>query len=46
MNGIVETPLCSLATLAYPIDDDEATEYLGSGRLLMAPVLRGWGTVG
>ena len=44
--GLLGTQMCALATIAYQPDDDEATEYLGSGRLLMAPVLRGWGTVG
>ena len=43
--GVTGTPLYSLATLAFPADDDEATEYLGPSRLVTAPVLWGWGTV-
>jgi len=45
LTALCGTPVMSLATVAYQADDDEATKILGPGRLLMAPVLRGWGTV-
>jgi hypothetical protein len=43
--GLADVPVCDLATVAFPADDDEATELLGSGRLMLAPVPRGWATV-
>ncbi len=43
--GLAAVPVCDIATVAFPADDDEAAELLGCGRLMLAPVPRGWSTV-
>jgi DNA helicase-2/ATP-dependent DNA helicase PcrA len=43
--GLSGIRVIGLASVAFPPDDQEATDMLGTARLALAPVLHGWATV-
>src|SRR5262249_50447818 len=43
--GLSDVSVVGLASVAFPPDDPEATDMLGTARLALAPVIHGWATI-